>query len=80
MDDDLLQRMKKDRDAIADIMKEIPLLGEYVENSSLWEADRIIRLEVARRLDGLKGPVNDAVLFEHYFTSQIAREVSTVSS
>lgn len=61
MDDKLTERMKADRGWLAKLMEKVPPFRGYLENITIWEADKMIREELARRLSEVKSPVNKAV-------------------
>jgi len=61
MPDALLDRMKADRGWLAGIMQKVPGFRGYLENTTIWEADRMVREELAGRLAACKGPVSAAV-------------------
>ncbi len=61
MEDKLLQRMKADRGWLAEQMAQVPVFRGYLENTTIWEADKMIRDEIARRLSEAKTPVNKAI-------------------
>ncbi|MHC4917799.1 MAG: hypothetical protein ACYTGB_20170 [Planctomycetota bacterium] len=61
MDDKLVDRMKADRGLLAKIMEKVPGFRGYLENTTIWEADKMIREEIARRLTATKESVNLAV-------------------
>ena len=61
MDDELLKRMKADRGWLATQMAKVPIFRGYLEHTTIWEADKLVREEVARRLDNVKRPVEDAI-------------------
>ena len=61
MDDKLVDRMKADRGWLAKIMEKVPPFKGYLENTTIWEADKMIREEMARRLTEAKVPVNKAI-------------------
>ncbi len=61
MNDKLIDRMKDDRGWLAGIMQKVPPFKGYLENTTIWEADKMIREEIARRLTEVKGPVNAAI-------------------
>lgn len=61
MDDRLTERMKADRGWLARLMEKVPPFRGYLENTTIWEADKMVREELARRLSEVKGPVNKAI-------------------
>jgi hypothetical protein len=61
MPDALLDRMKADRGWLAGIMQKVPGFRGYLENTTIWEADRMVREELAGRLAACKEPVSAAV-------------------
>jgi len=61
MDDKLIGRMKDDRGWLARQMEKVGPFKGYLENSTIWEADKMIREEIARRLTEVKTPVNAAI-------------------
>jgi hypothetical protein len=61
MDDKLLGRMKADRGWLAKLMEKVPGFRGYLENTSIWEADKMVREELARRLTAVKDPVSRAI-------------------
>ena len=50
MDDQLLRRMKEDRGWLARQMEKVGPFRGYLENTSIWEADKLVREEISRRL------------------------------
>jgi hypothetical protein len=61
MDDKLVARMKEDRGWLASIMSKVPGFRGYLENTTIWEADGMVRKELARRLTEAKDPVHKAL-------------------
>ena len=61
MADPLIERMKADRGWLARQMARVPGFKGYLENTTIWEADRLVRQELARRLAEIKAPVNAAI-------------------
>lgn len=61
MEDPIVERMKADRGWLAKQMEKVPLFRGYLEHTTLWEADGLVRAEIARRIGALKDPVNDAL-------------------
>jgi hypothetical protein len=61
MDDNLVARMKQDRGWLAKQMEKVGLFKGYLENTTIWEADKLVREEIARRLVEAKTPVNAAI-------------------
>jgi len=61
MADELIGRMKEDRGWLARQMEKVSLFKGYLENTTIWEADKMIREELARRLTEVKAPVNAAI-------------------
>ncbi len=61
MDDKLTERMKADRGWLAKLMEKVSPFRGYLENTTIWEADKMIREELARRLSEVKSPVNKAI-------------------
>lgn len=60
-DDKLIQRMKADRGWLAHLMEKVPGFRGYLENTTIWEADHMVRSEIARRLNEAKPPLNRAI-------------------
>ena len=54
MADPLVERMKADRGWLARAMSKVPGFRGYLENTTVWEADRLVRQEISRRLGELK--------------------------
>jgi hypothetical protein len=61
MDDKLVERMKADRGWLARQMEKVRPFKGYLENTTIWEADKMVREEIARRLTEVKPPVNTAI-------------------
>ena len=61
MKDELLQRMMADLGWLAEQIGEQTILKDYLRHKRYWEADRIIRDQICKRLRDLQGPINDAI-------------------
>ena len=61
MKDELLQRMMADLGWLAEQLGQQPVLKDYLAHRRYWDADRIIRDQICKRLRDLQGPVNGAI-------------------
>lgn len=61
MSDKLTERMNADKGWVARQMSKVPGFRGYVENTTFWEADKMLREELARRLSEIKAPVGKAI-------------------